>query len=590
MNIISLIQLLGGIGMFLFGMSLLGDSLEKIAGANLEKTLSKLTDNRFKGLALGLIVTCAIQSSAATSVMVIGFLNAGIMKLVQAVPVIMGANIGTTITAQILRLGDISNTNIWMFLLKPSSFAPICIAVGAAINLISKKDRNKNIASIVIGFGILFVGMTSMESALSPLKDSEKFRSLFGAFRNPVLGILVGMLVTSVLQSSSASVGVLQAISSTGQLTFSTTYSVILGMNIGKCVTVIIASLGTNKKAKRAVCIDVMNNIIGTVVFLTVILIYQSAVGFKFWDDPVNRGSIASFHTFFNLATTIILFPFYEKLIKLSKKLVKDTDESKIDKELRLLDDLFLKTPILAVEQCKSVMKSVCETACENFKLACELHIKYDDKKKALLDENEKFLDKTETVLGEYIAKITRQNIDEESHKITTEMIHSISDYERIGDYCINIASVAEYNLMQKLEFSDECKNELRLLNQAVSDILLLTKEAYGGDRAAISEVEPLEETIDDLVEILKERHVARFQNEQCDTQGGISLIEILTNLERISDHCSNIAVHVTQRLSDDSSFDPHAHLKALHKGSSSVYKESLEKYKNLYIAPLSEN
>lgn len=588
MDITNIIQLLGGIGMFLYGMNLLGSSLERLAGARLEKTLAKLTDSKLKGVLLGLVVTCVIQSSAATSVMAIGFVNAGIMHLIQAIPVIMGANIGTTITAQILRLGDIHETSLLMLLLKPASFAPVCIAVGAGIMLVSKKVKTRNIAMIITGFGILFVGMVSMEQAMRPLADSAAFNEWITMFSNPLLGVLIGMAVTAVLQSSSASVGVLQAMSSTGSIRFATAIPILIGMNIGKCITVVIASIGTNKKAKRAVCIDVMNNVIGAVLFLAVIYGIQITVGFPFWNSFVNRGSIANFHSTFNIVTTIVVFPFCGRLIELSRYMVKDAEESKLDKELALLDELFLKTPALALQQCKAVMESMGETALENLEIACQLLDRYDEKSRTLLEENEKFMDKTETILGDYTIQLMSKNLDEEEHLHAGEIIHSISDFERISDYCVNIASVGEYNAAQSISFSQLGNNELQYIIQAVHQIVELTVKAYiAEDLSLAAQVEPLEECIDELVEILKGRHIERLQNGQCDMEKGISYVEVLTNIERIGDHCSNIAVHLLQRFSDTGSFDPHEHLAQVHRASTEEYRSQYQQYFGQYVAPL---
>lgn len=588
MDIANVLALLGGIGLFLYGMNVLGKALEKIAGAGLEKTLERLTGNKFKGILLGTAVTCVIQSSAATSVMVIGFLNAGIMKLAQAIPVIMGANIGTTITAQILRLGDISTDNMLLYMLKPSSFAPLCIILGAAIMLISKRSKIQNIASIIIGFGVLFFGMTTMESALAPLKDSEAFHNLFLMFENPLLGVAVGMLITAVLQSSSASVGMLQAMSSTGQVTFAMALPIVIGMNIGKCVTVLIASIGTNKKAKRAVLIDVMNNVIGAAAFLIAICLYQQLVGFSFWNDAVTRGDIANFHSLFNIVTTLLLLPFCGKLIKLSGKLIRDTQDSKMEQELQLLDELFLKTPSIALNQCHTVMGSMVQTALENFDISCGLLTHYDEKMRALLEENEHFLDKTETVLGEYVMKITTRDLDTANHKDATEIMHSIGDFERIGDYCINIADVADYNANQNVSFSDEGNTELYYITAAVREIIDMTAQAYQTQDPVIAyRIEPLEEAIDELVDVLKSKHVERLQNGICNMQKGISFVEILTHMERISDHCSNVAVQILKKLSHDKSFDPHAHLKAQHQGVTEEYRTLYQYYRTQFCVPV---
>lgn len=590
MDLKSFLYLLGGIGLFLYGMNVLSSSLEKMAGVRLEKILEKLTNNRLKGVGLGAAVTAIIQSSAATSVMVIGFVNAGIMKLMQAIPVVMGANIGTTITAQILRLGDVSGENIILQLIKPSSFAPICILLGAALLLISKRSRTKDIASIIIGLGVLFFGMTTMETALSPLRDSQTFVDLFYIFRHPMLGLLLGLAVTAILQSSSAAVGILQAMSSTGTVTFSMAVPIIIGMNIGKCITVIIASIGTSKKAKRVVLIDVINNVIGAVCFMVFIYGFQSLIGFSMWDDVVNRGGIANFHTIFNVVTTVVLLPFCTGLINLSGKIIKDDDENKIEKEISLLNDMILKTPSVALQQCKKVIFTMLDAIQENYHIALGLMEKYDDKQAAALESNERFLDRSETVLGDYLIKITGKNISESDSRLATEIMHTVGDFERIGDYCVNLKEVAEYNLDQGLEFSAVCKKELEQMKSAVTHIINLTQEAYVNDDVVVAQrVEPLEDTIDMLEEMLKESHVERLKVGACSTQAGISFVEVVTNLEKIADHCSNVAVHITQRLTNNPSLDTHSHRQMLRQGPSEEFKALYRYYDDLYCSPIRE-
>ena len=587
MNLSNIIALLGGVGMFLYGMKLLGLSLERFAGVRLEKTLERLTNSPVKGLALGAGVTAVIQSSAATSVMAVGFVNAGIMKLGQAVPVVMGANIGTTMTAQILRLGDISSDNLLLTLLKPASFAPLFIALGAFGLLMAKRNKAKDFSSIFIGFGILFVGMTTMENAMAPLRELESFQRVFTLFRNPVLGLLLGLAVTAILQSSSAAVGLLQATSVTGAITFSTALPILLGMNIGKCITVVLASFGSNIKAKRVVLIDVLCNVFGVGIFLIVMYGWQAVVGFPFWDSLVNRGSIANFHTFFNLATAAVLLPCIHLLINLSGRMLKDTKESKIDIELRLLDPAFLPTPVVALEQCKKVIFGMGATVLENFRLAVDMLETGKDDQLALLEENEKFLDKSETALGEYLTKVTVQHLENEQSQLAAELLHTLGDLERVGDRCINISEVAFYNRDQDIHFSPEARVELSSMTDAVTEILERTLRAYREENAqAALSIEPLEQTIDILEETLKRRHIDRLQAGLCNVQGGISFVEVLTNLERISDHCSNIAMHLTQRLCPDE-LDEHSRRNQLHLADTLEYQALFEEYQKKYLEPI---
>lgn len=585
MDIFSIFTLIGGIGLFLYGISLLGSSLEKIAGNGLEKTLEKLTNNKWKGLALGTIVTGIIQSSAATTIMLVGFVNAGIMKLSQTVPVMMGANIGTTVTGQILRLGDVNGTsNYFMQFLQPSSFAPLVIGIGAAIMLVAKKQKTKDVACLLIGFGILFFGMSTMEGALAPLKESESFRQLFFYFENPILGVLLGLIITAILQSSSASVGLLQAISSTGAVTFSMAAPIVIGMNVGKCITVVLASIGTNKNAKRVVTCDLMMNIINACIYLIVIYTYQSFIGFTFWETAMTRGSIANFHTLFNICTTVILFPFCSVLVKLAYRIIRNDSVSKIDKELALLDDIFLDRPAVALEQCKKVIISMGEAVKENYEIVTSLMEHYDTKKFEQVNENEKFLDKSEKLLSEYLVRVTARGISKENRSLAKEIIHCISDFERMGDHCINIIEVIQYNREQHITFSKHAKAQLRHMEQAVQKVIQLTLDAFVDDESTLApQVEPLEEVIDLMKETLKNEHVMRLQDGKCEVQSGISYIELLTSLERISDHCSNIAFHILQKATMEPTFDIHN----IHKTITTEYKEMYHSFLVEYFQPL---
>ena len=588
MDIFAVFKLLGGIGLFLYGMSLLGTSLEKIAGAGLERTLEKLTNNRLKGLALGTVVTGVIQSSAATTVMLVGFVNAGIMKFAQTVPVIMGANIGTTVTGQILRLGDLSGSQLIFELIKPTTFAPIVIAIGSFMILISKRRKTRDIAHLLIGFGILFFGMTTMESALAPLKDSEAFQEIFVMFKNPLLGVLLGAVVTAILQSSSASVGILQAIASTGTVTFSMAAPIIIGQNIGKCITVLIASIGTNKNAKRVVVCHLMINIIGAILFLIGIYGFQTLVGFSFWESPMTRGNIADFHTLFNIATSILLLPFCNVLVAISKKILKEDAPSRADSSLALLDDIFLDRPTVALEQCRKLTLSMGETVQENYDMAVTLLQDFDEKTFEKLNENEAFLDKCETALGEYLVRITSRNIRREDQKEVAALLHSVGDLERIGDHCVNIAEVGQFNKEQGITFSKKGLKEIKIATEAVKHVLTITLEAYQkNDLTAAYRVEPLEEVIDLIKETLKVHHIERLSKGGCSVQAGISLTEFLTSAERISDHCSNIALHIIEKLSNMKDFDSHEYQKLMHRGTTEEYKALYRYYESKYYDPI---
>ena len=549
--------------------------------------LEKLTDNPLKGVLLGTGVTGIIQSSTATTLMVMGFVNAGIMTLYQAVPVIMGANIGTTVTAQILSLGDIAASNVFLLLLKPSSFAPFCVLAGVAMLLIAKKKTVKHTANILIGLGILFIGMTTMESSLLPLSESATFRDVFLMFKNPFLGMLLGIIVTAVIQSSSASVGILQALSTTGAVTFSMAAPIVMGMNIGKCLPEFIACIGANKKAKKTITIDLLINVIGTSVFFAGLYLIKSVIGLPFWEDAVNRSSIAMFHTLFNVISIAFLLPMYKWLIRLADKLIHEKSDAKMEK-LDVLDDIFIKNPSVALEQCRKIIISMGETVEENFMLATELMYKSDAQKSELLEKNERFLDRCESVLGDYIIKITTKSITDKDSRTVTEIMHTLGDFERIGDYCINLSEVGEFNRSHKIDFSQIGKHELKYAVDAAADVLKKTVQAYKtNDLTMVSKIEPLEETVDLLVEIIKEKHIARLKSGECNTQSGISFTEILGSIERISDHCSNIAVHVFQRINSLDTIDTHELLNELHQGKNKKYSELFSKYSKQYYDPI---
>ena len=544
-------MMLGGIGMFLYGMKLMGNSLESAAGAKMEKILERLTSNKAKGVALGAGVTAVIQSSAATIIMVVGFLNAGILKLAQGVPVIMGANIGTTITAQILRMGDISGDNIFLLLLKPSTFAPILIIVSAFIMLMSKRQSLKDKVGIFMGLGILFMGMTLMQNSFAPMAESEEFGKLFTLFANPFLGVAVGMAVTVLLQSSSAAVGVLQATASTGVVTFAMAAPIAIGCNLGKCVTVLLASIGVNRDAKRAVSIDVTMCVLGSALFLIAIYAYQAVIGFDFWNDTVNMGGVANFHTLFNIVVAVVFLPFINPLISLAKKIVKDEGGySKMDQELTMLDPLFFDTPNVALEQCRKVINIMCDTGRESFNVACGLVDKYEEDKRQIVVDNEAFLDKTETTLGEYIVHITEHGLSSKQNIFATELLHTVGDMERIGDHVDNLAEEAEIIHNDGVKYSDESMVEFGHLQAAINDILEQTSIAYETEDAdAILKVEALEEVVDDMVDAMKANHARRLKEGTCTVERGVSFIEMLTDIERISDHCNNVCQHLLQRM-----------------------------------------
>ncbi|MDD5998672.1 MAG: Na/Pi cotransporter family protein [Lachnospiraceae bacterium] len=594
MDILSVLQLLGGVGLFLYGMSLMGSSLEKLAGSGLERILEKLTTSKRKGVGyikgwgLGAGVTAIIQSSAATTIMLIGFVNAGIMKLGQAIPVVMGANVGSTVTAQILRLGDLGSDNLILKLLKPSSFAPMLVGIGAFILLFTKKKKAKDIAGIMVGLGVLFYGMTTMESVFAPLKDSPTFQQAFTSFENPVLGILIGLVITAIIQSSSASVGILQALSATGSVSYATAVPIIIGQNLGKCMTIILGGIGANKKAKRVSLSYLLFNIFGAVLFTVVIYAIYYTVGISFWNNTVNRGDIANVHFLFNFLTSIILLPFSQKVGDFTGKLLGDDEVSKTDKELATLDEMLLNTPTIALEQCKHVICSMADAIYENYQIATDLIYNYDPSKQKILDENESFIDKCESALSSYIVKINSKRLSKDDRLVVSEILNSVSDFERMGDHCINIFYVAQDKNAQDIHFSPAGHQEVEMIIQAVDNTMKTTFEAFKHDNAAAAiRIEPLAEIIDKLKEVIKAHHVERLQSGDCGIEGGIALVDLVTSFERISSHCANISLHIVKRVGNDRNFDEmHGHA---NDSFSEEYKALYHYYESQYIAPVLE-
>lgn len=589
MDIYSFLQIAGGIGLFLYGMKVLGNALEKLAGAGLESTLAKLTNNRIKGLMLGIFVTAAIQSSSATNIMLVGFVNAGIMKFVQAIPVVLGASIGTTVTGQILRLGDIGDSGSAILkLLKPSSFAPLLICIGAFMVLISKKKKVKDIAALLLGFGMLFYGMTVMEEAFKPLEESAEFQSLFTLVSNPFLGILLGIIVCMILQSASASVGILQAIASAGGVNFAMAAPILIGINIGKAFPVIIASLAGKKDAKRTAWVGLVSCFIAGI--LAIIVIYGVVVPFKLIapETVMGRGSIADFNTVFNLIGSLILLPFVGLLDKICCILVRDGKPSKQDESMALLDDIFLKTPAIALEQCQTVINNMGSVALENYRLAIDLIQNYDEKVFETIDENEAFLDNGETHLSSYIVKVTAKDLHPEQTAVATEILHSVMDFERIGDHCVKISEVAAFNKAEKIPFSDFAKKELNTIGSAVEMILNITTDAFFTDNPDLAaKVEPLRNVVDNLSDTIRANHVVRLQKGSCSVQSGISLVELLNSLERISAYSSNIALHILAKHSGGE-FDEHAYVENLHANDES-FKIMLRQYsEEFHVSKLS--
>lgn len=588
------VQAFGGVALFIYGMLMLSRGLEKISGGKMEKILSGLTNNIFKSVLLGAVVTAAIQSSGATTVIIVGMVNAGILKLSSAIGVIMGANIGTTVTGQILRLGDLENSANVGFALKlltPTYLAPIIAVTGLLIYMLSKSDIKKNLGEALVGLGILFTGMLTMSGAVAPMAELEAFRKLFSALSNPFLGIIAGATVTALLQSSSASVGILQAISSTGILKFSAAFPIIMGQNIGSCVTSLISAVGANKNAKRAAMVHLYFNVIGTIAFLTVVYTIKAIFGFSAWDEPIDMGGIANFHTFFNVAVTLCFLPFTKFLEKLACITIRDKsseeDEKSGGEEITFgaLDERFLKSPSLAIQQANNAVVTMGRVALQNFTGMRKLFgSEFSEKLIARLNDNEEAIDRMEDRLNAYLVKITECELTDYENRRVTELLHLTSEFERIGDYAMNLIENAEKLHDLDVTFSDSALRELGVISDAVQEIIGMAVDTVKHNDIGLAfKVEPLEETVDFLNETLKARHIERLKNGECVVESGVNFLDLLINLERISDHCSNIAVYVIGAQKNKSVLNRHEYIQAQHKGSDKEYLDLTEQYMTKY-------
>lgn len=587
MNVYDILNLLGGIALFLFGMHTLSASLEKLAGGKLETWLEKATSKPIKGVVLGAIITAVIQSSAATTVMIIGFVNSGLMKLSQAIGVIMGANIGTTATSWLLSLQSISGSDGFSFLnlLKPTTFTPVLAVIGVFLIMFTKSDKKKTIGMILAGFAVLMFGMNSMSSATAGLAENETFCNILMMFSNPVLGVVAGAVLTAVLQSSSASIGILQSIAiSTGKVTYSVALPLLLGQNIGSCVTALISSVGANKPAKRVAFVHLYFNVIGTVVFLSIFYLLNAFISMPFMEESLNAVGIAVIHTGFNVLATALFLPFTKQLEKLACLTVRDDSN---DEKLTpmLLDERLLKTPSVAIEQCRNVCIRMARLTQETLKMSMEVVTTYDAKKCAEVIDNENAIDIFEDKIGSYILKISSKDLSENDSKIVSSMLHTIGDLERISDHAVNIVEAAEEMHSKKIKFSQQALRELPVIVNAVSEILDMSINAFvSGDVNLAKNVEPLEDVIDQLRSDLKTRHIERLRNGKCTIELGFILQDLLTNFERVSDHCSNIAVYLIQI--SDNSMDTHEYMNELKKLDRSEFMDEFNDYKNKYILP----
>ena len=557
----------------------------------LENILEKLTSNPIKAVLLGAGVTAVIQSSSATTVMVVGFVNSGIMKLRQAIGIIMGANIGTTITSWILSLTGIESDNLFIRMLKPTSFSPILAVIGVVMLVFLKKDKFKNPAKIFIGFALLMYGMEAMSSSVEPLAEVPQFQALLTTFKNPILGMIAGLVFTAIIQSSSASVGILQALCSTGILSYSTVLPIIMGQNIGTCATAMLSSIGASKNGKRAAIVHLYFNVIGTVVFMTVFYTVNMFVHFSFLNDTANEMGIAVIHTTFNIITTALLLPLRNVLEKLAYMTIRVDDEEKAlmerqsVNEFALLDDRFLESPSLAVEHCKTVIGNMADISRESLFTALGLIGNYDENKALYVGELESRVDKYEDELGTYIMKISTKILNKDDSETLNMMLHSIGDFERISDHACNLCDSARELHNKQMEFSPKAKTELDILCSAVREVVDISFDSFKTNNIKEADkVEPLEELIDTLTVELKARHIRRLREGKCTIELGFAHSDILNNLERVSDHCSNIAVDVIQ--SDKENFDTHEYLDAMKNRDNQQFAREYKEYKEKYRLP----
>ena len=585
MTIFNVFSLFGGLALFLFGMDIMGKALEKQAGGQLQKILSKLTDNPLKGFFLGLCVTAVIQSSSATTVMVVGFVNSGIMELHQAIGVIMGSNVGTTVTSWILGLSGLQGDSFWIQMLKPTSFSPVLAFLGILLYM-GKSEKRQGIGTIMIGFAVLMTGMTTMSQAVAPLQDEAWFTNLFVRFSNPLLGVLVGAIVTGVIQSSSASVGILQALSSTGVITFGSAIPIIMGQNIGTCVTALLSSVGANKNARRAAMVHLYFNIIGVALFLTVFYGLNAVLHFTFVNDTVTAWGIAVVHSIFNLTATAVLLPFANILEKLAIATIPDDAQKE---SFALLDERLLNTPAMAVERARSATAEMAELARTGVIQAMSLTHKWDDALAQKVREEEEKVDHYEDALGTYLVKLSGREMSHADSQSVNTLLHTISDFERISDHSVNLLESAEEMHTKDVHFSNDAREELQVLEDAVQDTLNRTTDAFRkGDLHLAGKVEPLEQVVDELVRAIKARHIARLQAGSCSIEYGFILDDLLTNYERVCDHCSNVAVAQIEVAQD--SFDTHAYLNDLKSGhdskESEQFQRRLDRYRERYLFP----
>jgi phosphate:Na+ symporter len=579
MDLFDFLKLIGGLALFLFGMNLMGTGLEKSAGNKLQGFLENLTTKKFNGFLVGLGVTSIIQSSSATTVMVVGFVNSGIMTLKQAIHVIMGSNVGTTVTAWILSLMGIKGDNVFIQLLKPSSFTPVLAMVGIIFYMFIKNERKKDIGLVLLGFATLIYGMESMSASVEPLGEMEGFRNLLLLVSNPLLGVLLGAVVTGIIQSSSAAVGILLALSVTGQITLGTAIPIIMGMNIGTCVTALISSIGTNRNARRAALVHLYFNVIGTFVYLTLFVVLNSMFDFAFVNWTANHLYIAITHTSFNVLCTAMLLPASGILEKLAYKTIpEDHKEEKVP----LLDSRLFSAPAVAINRSRTVTEEMAAISVNAIKLAFTLITNYDEKEVKKVRDAEKLTDMYEDALGTYLVKLSRQNLSAHDSTETAKLLFLIGEFERIADYAMEVTYSAQELYEKKIQFSDIAQKELSIMMTAVEEIVeIATKSFINNDLLLAAKVDPLEELIDNLRSTMKKNHIDRLQCNTCTIELGFIFNDLITVLERISDHCSNIAGCIIEMSHD--SLNMHKYLHKVKREPNNEYFEQLQEYSEKY-------
>lgn len=587
MTVYDVLTMLGGLALFLFGMHTLSGALEKLAGGNLEHLLEKITSSPIKGVALGAGITALIQSSAATTVMMVGFVNSGLMKLSQAIGVIMGANIGTTATSWLLSLSAVEGGGIFN-IFKPTTFTPVLAIIGVILLMFTKSDKKRTVGTILIGFATLMFGMNTMSSAAEVLKDVPEFTQFMTMFTNPVLGVLAGALLTAILQSSSVSIGIIQSVSNaTGKISYQMALPIILGQNIGSCVTALISSIGANKSAKRVAIVHLYFNVIGTVVFLCLFYLINAIFDLPFMQQSLDSVGIAIIHTSFNVLATALFLPFTKLLEKLACITIPDKPGDN-DLEMPMLDERFLNTPSIAIEQCRNLAHKMAALTRKTILMSIGLITEYDKNVVQEVIDNENTIDIYEDKIGSYILKISSKDLSENDSKLVSNLLHTIGDLERISDHAVNIAEVAEEMHQKKIKFSEGAFAEIQIMKNAVTEILEMSCDAFiKRDIALAKEVEPLEDVIDQLRSELKSRHIERLRDGVCTIELGFILQDLLTNFERVADHCSNIAVCLIQI--NENSMDTHEYMTELKKLEKSEFMDEFNVYQKKYMLPKRE-